>query len=55
MLLTATVFHSTMFPYVVASPPIHAVTAVSMLVFVMHVVQSELTVQVATLKLGHAV
>jgi hypothetical protein len=34
-LVTAAVFQSTMFPYVVASPPIHAVTAVPMLAFVM--------------------
>ena len=37
MLVTATVFHSTMLPYVVASPPIHAVTAAATLAFVMHV------------------
>jgi hypothetical protein len=54
ILVTAAVFHSTILPYVVPSPPIHAVTAVAMLVSVMHVAQSELTVQVATLKLGHA-
>ena len=35
MLVTATVFHSTMLPYVVASPPIHAVTAAATLPFVM--------------------
>ncbi len=36
MLLTAAVFHSTMLPYVVASPPIHAVTAAATLPCVMH-------------------
>jgi hypothetical protein len=45
MLVTAAVFHSTMLPYVVASPPIHAVTAAATLPFVMHVLQSEPTTQ----------
>jgi hypothetical protein len=45
MLVTAAVFHSTMLPYVVASPPIHAVTAAATLAFVMHVAHTELTTQ----------
>jgi hypothetical protein len=45
MLVTAAVFHSTMLPYVVASPPIHAVTAAATLPFVMHVAHTELTTQ----------
>ena len=58
MLVTAAVFQSPMFPYVVAE---HAgsvtevVTAAAMLASVMHVVQSELTVHVATFNNGHAV
>jgi hypothetical protein len=51
MVVTAAVFQSAMLPYVIASPPIHAVTAAAMLPSV-----SELSVQVAaTLKPGHAV
>jgi hypothetical protein len=45
MLVTATVFHSTMLPYVVASPPVHAVTAAATLAFVMHEAHTELTTQ----------
>ncbi len=37
--VTAEVFHSPMLPYVVASPPIHAVTAAPILLFVMHTAQ----------------
>ena len=52
--VTAEVSQSAMSPYVVASPPIHAVTAAATLPCVMQVVQSELMVQVPKLKLGHA-
>ena len=45
MLVTADVFHSTMLPYVVASPPVHAVTAAATLPFVMHVAHTEPTTQ----------
>jgi hypothetical protein len=57
MRVTAAVFQSPMLPYVVAAVVglvIHAVTAVAMLASVMQVTQSELTVQVATLNVGHA-
>ncbi len=54
MLLTAAVFHSAMSPYVVASPPIHAVTAAPTLAFVMHKAHvTEPTVH-ARLNDGHA-
>ena len=52
MLVTAAVFHATILPYVVASPPSHAVTAAAMLMSVMHATQSEPTVQVTTLNVG---
>ncbi len=52
--VTAEVFHSTMLPYVVASPPIHAVTAAPMLPSVMHTAQvTEPTVH-ARLNVGQA-
>jgi hypothetical protein len=37
MLVTAAVFQLTMLPYVVASPPVHAVTAAAMLPLLMAV------------------
>ena len=37
MLVTAAVFQLTMLPYVVASPPVHVVTAKAMLVLLMAV------------------
>ena len=59
MLLTAAVFQSPMLPYVVAAlagSVTQRVTAVAMLLFVMHVTQSELRVQVVTVpKAGQAV
>ena len=52
--VTAEVSQSTMLPYVAASPPIHAVTAVPMLPFVMHTAHvTEPTVH-ARLNVGHA-
>ena len=45
MSVTAAVFQSAMLPYVVASPPVHAVTAAATLPFVMHVAHTELTTQ----------
>ena len=36
MLVTADVSQSAMLPYVIASPPLHAVTAAATLPFVMH-------------------
>jgi hypothetical protein len=53
MVVTAAVFHSTMLPYVVASPPIHAVTAAATLASVMHTAHvTEPTVH-ARLNVGH--
>ena len=58
MSLTAAVFHATMLPYVVAAVVAsvsHAVTAVRMLLFVMHMAQvTEPTVH-RKLNVGHAV
>ena len=54
MLVTAAVFQPTMLPYVVASPPVHAVTAAATLPFVMHTAHvTEPTVH-ARLNVGHA-
>ena len=49
--VTAAVFQSAMLPYVLAAlagSVTHRVTAAAMLLFVMHVTQSELRVQVVT-------
>ena len=55
MLVTADVSQSAMLPYVVASPPLHAVTAAATLPFVMHTAHvTEPTVH-ARLNVGHAV
>jgi hypothetical protein len=57
MLLTPLTSQSTMLPYVAIALlgiVTHAVAAVPMLSFVMHVVQSELTVHVVALNVGHA-
>ena len=59
MLLTAAVFQSAMLPYVLPAlvgSISQSVTAAAMLLFVMHVTQSELTVQVVPVpNAGHAV
>ncbi len=55
MLVTADVSQSAMLPYVVASPPLHAVTAAATLPSVMHTAHvTEPTVH-ARFNVGHAV